>query len=149
MNGDVNEQILVELRKLRKINQSMAIVSTVALLTVVAFYFWFRFHAYPSLAPSTRNQADSWEAVRSAMDRFDYDRASGIAQRIVQKYPNDYYAYEYLGNIALVNGRVKDAENNYAHAVELLPNEQNEKMLAAIRKRLERESSTPPAVTPN
>ena len=148
MNDNMNQQILTELRTLRKINQAMAIVSTVALLTLLAFYLWFRFHSYPSLAASTRNQGDTWESVRSAMDHFEYDRASGIAQRIVQKNPNDYYGYAYLGNIALATGKIKDAENYYAHTVELLPSEQNEKMLEAIRKRLTRENAVQPTATP-
>ncbi len=147
MNEDV-KQILAELRKLRQINQAASIISVVALLTVVAFYGWYRTHTYPSWSTPGRNQVDSWQAVRSAMDHFEYERAADIAQRIVQKTPNDYYGYAYLGNIALAAGKVTEAEKYYVRADELLPNEQNEKTLAAIRTRLTREASASPTATP-
>ncbi len=51
------------------------------------------------------------------------------------KYPQDYYGHEYLGNIYLALGDSARAEQEYARAYELLPSENNEKMLTAIRKR--------------
>lgn len=103
-------------------------------------------HALLNLIPaistspqSAQKQTDSWEAVRSAIDQIDYDKASAIAERILKRYPNDYYGYAYLGNIALATDRIEDAERSFARAYDLLPSEENEKMLRAVRKRIESE----------
>jgi cytochrome c-type biogenesis protein CcmH/NrfG len=147
MNDDVTQQILAELRKLRRSNQAAMIV-TVLMLVGAAIYFPLRLRSVPFSPQTQQSQADSWDAVRSAMDHFEYDKASGIAQRLVARYPNDYYGYSYLGNIALATGCIKEAESYYARAYELLPSEQHEKMLQAIQKRLERQDSTQPTAAP-
>jgi tetratricopeptide (TPR) repeat protein len=87
------------------------------------------------------SQTDSWATVRGAMDRFDYDKAYEISQRIVTRYPSNYFGHTYLGSISIATGRFKDAERHYSRAYELLPSEENEKILEAVRKGLGRTGS--------
>ena len=42
-----------------------------------------------------------WTAVTSALNAYDYSRALTLAQAVVAKRPNDYYAHWYLGKIYL------------------------------------------------
>ena len=57
----------------------------------------------------------------------------------IHKYPDDYYGYTYLGYIYLATGDVQNAETSYRTACELLPTEENERILAAIEKRIMRQ----------
>ena len=135
MNEDLSKQILEELQRLRR-NNTIAVVVCIAMLVGVIAYLPIRLRALHS-ATSTKSEADSWASVRKAMDSFDYDTASGIAHRLVQRYPDDYYGHAYLGNIALATGHLSEAENSYARAYEILPSSENQRMLAAIRQRIE------------
>ncbi len=148
MNDDVDHQTLTELRRLRRSSNFAAWFAITVLVIFVAYVVVLRFRPLPTTGHSAQAQpakaaTDSWDAVRRAMDCFDYDEASAIANRIVQRYPNDYYGYAYLGNIALATGRLKDAESYYQRATDLLSIEENEKMLTAIRRRIDRESNQP------
>lgn len=136
MNEDLNQEILMELRRLRR-SGNVAAWLCVILIAAAVVYMQIRLH---SLSP-TQSQTDSWDAVRTAMDHSDYTRASAIAGRIAERSPDDYYGQAYLGNIALATGRIKDAEALYARVVELLPTEEHEKVLNAIRKRLQNDAS--------
>jgi len=124
MNDDLNQQVLQELKKLRRLVQ----IGVCACILIFAF----------SVVMSTSrklSQADSWTSVRAALDQGDYDKASDITQRLIVKQPNDYDGYTYLCYIALATGDLKSAETNYARAYALLPSEDNEKMLNAVRLR--------------
>jgi hypothetical protein len=134
MNDDATQQILVEVRKIRSSLQALLTVGSVAVLTILAFFVWF---SRPHPVPPT----NVWVAVREAMDRFDFERAESLLQQVTVKYPGDYNAYAYLGNIALITGRLKQAEGYYVRADDLFPSEQNDKTLAAIQTRLVKESS--------
>jgi tetratricopeptide (TPR) repeat protein len=129
--------ILAEIRHLRISNQ---VTSVFFILLLIAAVLHTSHRPDP---PSTarqrlpQTQTDSWEAAQAAYDGLDYEQSSEIVQRIIAKYPNDYYGYEYLGHIALATGRLQEAEGYYAHACALLPTEENEKKLRAIQKRLE------------
>jgi cytochrome c-type biogenesis protein CcmH/NrfG len=137
MNDDVNLRILSELRLLRQ-SSNFALVVCAVLVVGVAIYLPLRYGSLSSRQPA-QTQTDSWEAVRTAIDHIDYDKASAIAERILKRYPNDYYGYSYLGSIALAADRIEEAERHFARAYELLPSEENEKMLRAVRKRIESE----------
>jgi cytochrome c-type biogenesis protein CcmH/NrfG len=139
VSDDSNQCILTELRLLRR-TSNIALVVCVALVVGVAIYLPVR---YSSGRPA-QTQSDSWEAVRTAIDHIEYDKASAIAERILKRYPNDYYGYASLGGIALAADRIDEAERHFARAYELLPSEENEKMLRAVRKRIETEK---PVVT--
>jgi len=86
--------------------------------------------------PASGTEDYTWADVARAVDHFKYERAANIARQIIQKYPEDYYGYTYLGYIYLATGDVQNAEINYKKACELLPTEENEKILAAIEKRI-------------
>jgi cytochrome c-type biogenesis protein CcmH/NrfG len=140
MNEDLNQQILTEIRRLRRSNNIGMALAAIALVAA-GIYFPLRMR---SLRPpaTTQTQTDSWASVSRAIDHFDYETASAIAQRLVQRYPNDYYGYVYLGNIALATGHLQDAERHYQRACEILPSDQNERMLRAIKQRIQNDAST-------
>ena len=122
MDDNTNQQILAELRKIR---WQVLIIVTAACLAFVA------------LAPSrTSSQPDSWERVTSAMRRQDFPTALSVALKLVDQQPNYYYGHSYLGAIYLAMGDVTNAETQYSRACQLFPNEESEKDLAAVRKRL-------------
>ncbi len=91
-----------------------------------------------------QSPARPWREVSAAMDRLDYQTALSLAQQLVAKQPNYYYGHAYLGSIYLGLGDVTNAERQFLRAYELWPDEENEKSLAAIRKRLAREASAAP-----
>ena len=78
----------------------------------------------------------SWESVNTAMRQQDFPKALAEAQALVTQQPNYYYGHAYLGAIYLAMGEVTNAQTHYLRAYELFPNEQSEKDLAAVRKRL-------------
>ena len=144
MNDDINQRILSELRLLRRSSNFALVVSAILVgVVVLVIYLPVRYRSLSSRSPP-QTQTDSWEAVRTAIDHIDYDKGSAIAERILKRYPNDYYGYSYLGAIALAADRIEEAEKHFARAYELLPSEENEKMLRAVRKRIESEK---PVVT--
>lgn len=137
VNDDVNQRILNELRLIRRTSNFALVVCAVVAIGAVIF---LPLRSRPlSPRPPAQTPTDSWEAVRTAIDQIDYDKASVIAERILRRYPNDYYGYSYLGSIALAADRLEEAERHFARAYELLPSEENEKMLRAVRKRIETE----------
>lgn len=140
MNEDLSKQILTELQRLRRSN-TIAIVVCIVMLAGYLVYTALRPRGL-RLASPAQSETDSWASVKSAMDRFDFDTASGISQRLVQQYPNDYYGYTFLGDIALATGRAKDAESHYKRACELLPSDENQKMLRAIQQRIQNDAAT-------
>lgn len=70
------------------------------------------------------------------MSRQDFPAALSMAQSLAARQPNYYYGHSYLGYVYLAMGDVTNAETQYLQADKLFPNEENEKNLAAIRKRL-------------
>ena len=59
-----------------------------------------------------------------------------MAQALVARQPDYYYGHAYLGAIYLAMGDVTNAETQYSRAYKLFPNEESQKDLAAVRKRL-------------
>ena len=125
MSEDINQDILVELRKLKRV--LYVILVLIILGSVPAFYAGF-----------TRGlpKADSWDRVTTAMKHQDFQAALSIGQTLVAGQPNYYYGHAYLGAIYLAMGDVTNAEAQYSRAYELFPNEESEKDLAAVRKRI-------------
>ena len=70
------------------------------------------------------------------MSRQDFPAALSMAQALVARQPDYYYGHAYLGAIYLAMGDVTNAETQYSRAYELFPNEESQKDLAAVRKRL-------------
>ena len=124
MSEDINQEILAELRKLKRV--FYVILVFVILGSVPAFYAGF------TRGPS---KADSWDQVTTAMRRQDFPKALSMGQALVASQPNYYYGHAYLGAIYLAMGDITNAEAQYSRAYELFPNEASEKDLAAVRKR--------------
>jgi cytochrome c-type biogenesis protein CcmH/NrfG len=124
MSDDINREIMVELRKLKRV--FCLILVFVILGSVPAFYAGF-----------TRglSKANSWDQVTTAMRRQDFPKALSMGQALVASQPNYYYGHAYLGAIYLAMGDVTNAETQYLRAYELFPNEESDKDLTAVRKR--------------
>jgi len=125
MSEDINQQILDEIRKSRRSNQVLLVVAVVVLILCTV-----------TNRSNPRNPPHSWDTVRTAMRELDYPRALSLAQANVLLLPNDYYGHGYLGAIYLAMGNLTNSEAEYQRAYELFPSEENEKDLAAIRKRI-------------
>ena len=124
MSEDINQEILNELRKLKRV--FYVILVFVILGSVPAFYAGF-----------TRglSKANSWDQVMTAMRRQDFPKALSMGQALVASQPNYYYGHAFLGAIYLAMGDITNAEAQYSRAYELFPNEESDKDLAAVRKR--------------
>jgi cytochrome c-type biogenesis protein CcmH/NrfG len=135
VSDDANQQLLAEIRSLRRTNQ-VAWVATILLLGVFV-YLTVHFH----------KSEPAWETVHTLADSLQYDKALATAKELFEKDPNNPYGYAYVGNVQVAAGRIKEAEDSYARAYELFPTEFNASQLRAIRKRRENldssQSSTP------
>jgi cytochrome c-type biogenesis protein CcmH/NrfG len=125
MSEDSNHEILVELRKLKRI--FYAILVFIILGSIPAFYAGFT-RGY--------SQADSWERVTTAMRRQDFAAALSLAQSLVRQQPDYSYGHAWLGAIYLAMDDVTNSEAQYSRACQLFPSEEYEKDLAAVRKRM-------------
>jgi len=123
MSEDSNQEILVELRKLKRI--FYAILVFIILGSIPSFYYGV-----------THDSSDSWERVTTAMKRQNFPAALSMAQTLVQRQPDYYYGHSYLGAIYLAMDDVTNAHAQYLRAYQLFPNEQDEKDLAAVQKRM-------------
>lgn len=131
MDNDTNQQILEELRKLRKTNQRACAVAVLALIAVCVW-------AFIRLPP---RQANPWTDVATAMHRYDYQTALKLTQDLVSAHPDDSYGHGYLGYIFFEMGDLTHAEAEYSRAYELWPSEEMQKKLEAVRKRRESDTS--------
>ena len=154
MNQDTNQEILNELRKLRRQSQLSVYLSLLALAVLAAYVAFLRPQLVRSTgvrdilakqSPAVAQDAPSgvWPSIEAALDRGDNKGALSIARGFVARQPNYHYAHATLGSVLMATGDFTNAETAYQRAVELLPVEENEKMLTAIRKRLARERATP------
>ncbi len=129
MSEDINNEILKELRRSRRFNQIVwLVIGVITFLSVVL-------HKRP-VAPDY-----SWTAVQTAVKQLDYSRALTMAQNNVARHPSDYYGHSYLAYIYLAIGDVTNSEAEYSRAYQLFPSEDNEKDLAAVRKRMSSEAA--------
>jgi cytochrome c-type biogenesis protein CcmH/NrfG len=134
MDNDVSQQILEELRKLRKANQWMSVV---AVLALVAVCVW----AIILVRSRQASQASPWTDVSVAMRQYDYTKALQLTQELATAHPDDYYPHSYLGYIYLQMGDLAHAEAEYSRAYELWPSENMQKYVEMVKKRRESEAS--------
>lgn len=141
--NEENSQILSELRKIRKASERGIIISILLVLLAVGFFYFqtYLHNTRISHTAASMSQIDTWEAVQTAMDHFEYKKASDMAHRLIAKYPKGAFGYQTLGYIALEQGNLKETEKYWIRAYELLPTEQHKKLLEAIRKRIAREAN--------
>jgi cytochrome c-type biogenesis protein CcmH/NrfG len=141
MNEDVNQEILKELRRLRRSQEWSVYVVLLALAVLAAYLAFVRPHLFPS---RSANQAQSvWTKVTAALDRGDNENALSIAKDFVARQPRYDYAHALLGSVYVAVGDFTNAEAAYARAVQLYPDEANEKALTVVRKRLAGDQANP------
>ena len=136
--SDINQEILTEIRKLRRSNQWASAAAILILVILAGYVVWLR----PGKG--------AWSDVSSAMRQSDYPRALARARSVAAQHPNDYYGHWYLGKIYLAMGDVSQAETEYSRAYDLNPLEDLRRELDAVRKRREHEQpqGTPASVPP-
>jgi tetratricopeptide (TPR) repeat protein len=140
MSEDPMRDVLIEIRKLRRSTQAAWSV-TIALIAVFVVMAYFQIHF--------ESKTDSWPAVYKLSNQSRYDEALTIAERLIAKEPDNPYTRVIMGNLQLAAGRLNSAENSFARAYELLPNEFNASMLNSVRARIDETGSSPtPAVSP-
>jgi tetratricopeptide (TPR) repeat protein len=147
MAGDMQQEILDELRNqtamFRKVNKIAIIVICIFLAVIAITMALTPFIQRLSYSPSTSRQyADSWQEVRNLLDQGEHDKADEMTQRLIKKYPDYWYGYAVLGSLHLELGNLKEAETSYAKAYDLLPIDDNKKMLFAIRTVLKKKNTT-------
>lgn len=138
MNQSNNSEIVAELKRLRRSNQRLCYLVLVLVIMELLFTPFFR-----NRARTTTSHENPWTELAAAVNRFDYAKGLSLAKDIVAQNPNDYYSHSYIARVYLATGDLTNAEAHYLRAFELWPNEENEKSLAAIRNRLNRERSKP------
>jgi tetratricopeptide (TPR) repeat protein len=126
MSENINEGTVAELRRIRLALYLFMVILALGLFP--AFLSGF--------SRGTAEAAPSWERVRTAMSRQDFQSALSMANALVERQPNYYYGQSYLGAIYMAVGNLTNAESHYLRAYELFPDEQAEKDLAAVRKRM-------------
>jgi cytochrome c-type biogenesis protein CcmH/NrfG len=126
MSEDINQEILAELRKLKRVLYALLVLIIVC--TLPAFFRGF--------SRGVSQPAPSWRSVDSAMSQQDFPKALAEAQALVLQQPQYSYGEAYLGVIYLAMGDLTNAEIHYLRSYELFPNEDGQKDLAAIRRRL-------------
>jgi cytochrome c-type biogenesis protein CcmH/NrfG len=144
MNQDINEELLGELRSIRRHTQYEACFMIIMALVLIAYMTWSRLErqrAWQGTPQPTTQRNDSaskevWPSIDAALDQGENQKALTIAQEFVARQPQYYYAHATLGTVYLATGDYSNAEAAYVRAVDLYPDEHNEKALSAIRKRL-------------
>ena len=134
--GDVNQQILAEVRTLHHTSLWILLLAVSVLVIVVCLAFEIPRYTSP------------WSRVQQAVRQYDYERALNLAKNIVKEHPEDYYGHEYLGYIYLQMGNLNQAELEYSRAYELAPPERVKSKLEDVRRRIERQSRVQSSATP-
>jgi cytochrome c-type biogenesis protein CcmH/NrfG len=129
MNEENNQEILAELRELRKVSRCLLyLVAILVVITVLCFPMPRRFRS--------SSQEISWGQVDAAMKRQDFREALAEAQALVKRQPDYPYGHAYLGIIYLAMNDVTNAEAQYSRAYDLFPTDEGFKEVVAVRKRL-------------
>lgn len=140
MEPDVNQEILAELKGVRRLIRRWAITALVLFVLFFAASLW--------RVPS---QNDPYARATAAMKASDYPKALSIVEPLAIAHPENYYHHEYLGTIYLALGKPTKAEEEYSKAYALYPSESLANMVATLRKRLRLQSANPnvtPSATP-
>lgn len=148
MNNDINQEILGELRKLRRNHQAATWLAVAVIIAAVAYVAVLQREQrrYRETSQAARQaQPRPWDEVDAAMDRLDYPKALSLAHALAALRTNYYYGHAYLGNIYLALGQATNAEAHYLRAYELWPDDDNEKSLAAIRRCLTHDRGESPS----
>lgn len=140
MRDNINKQILEELRQAhqfnRKVHRFYSIFFVIIVIISVMLPLVFKRLDIPRSCSQTEEK-QTWRQVENLFDQAEYTKALELVHSLMKKNPNYWYGYSYLGTIYHAMGDVAKAEENYAKAYTLFPNEDNEKTLKAIRKVIE------------
>jgi tetratricopeptide (TPR) repeat protein len=134
--GDINHQIMSELRGLRHTSQWIALIAIAILIIVVYF-----------VSELPRRVTTPWSKVEEAMDKYDYTTALTLAKKNLAQHPEDYYGHTYLGSIYFEIGDLDRAEAEYVRAEELSPRHYLQERLKEVRERRARKSRAQPSAT--
>ena len=149
MNEDNNQEILQELRRLRRSSQWSVYLCVLAFGVLGAYFAFIRpqsgrsrfardVDAYQRVQQPA-DGGDAWTDIQAALDRGDNQKALTLAKSFVTRQPGYHYSHATLGSVYVAMNDFTNAETSYARAVELYPVEEHEKALAAVCKRLARE----------
>ena len=143
MNEETEKQILEELRCMhalaRKYHKANMVAVAILGVFVVAFLVTIPLrHRLHSHGRSPSAPTESWREARTLLDQGEMEKGKQMIERLLVKYPNYYYGHSLLGSVYQQMGNPEAAEKCYVRAVDLFPDEDNEKTLAAIRKAIER-----------
>ena len=130
---DLNQQILAELRSLRRSNQ-WGLTFALLVLCGVCVYAYLRL---------PRPHHSPWDQVAAAREDGDYTKALRLTKALSDAHPSDYYGHQYLGIIYLAMGDTANAEREYVRAYELKPTPDIQEELDAVRKRRKMETAKP------
>src|SRR5207302_3904077 len=102
-------EVLDELKRLRS---KVEVYTTIIVAVVFISSGSSLYRTYFSGASNTgrSSQVETWNSAHAAMDKFDYDKAAAIVRRLIDKNPNYYYGYSFLGYIALERNDLREAE---------------------------------------
>lgn len=143
-DNNVNQAILKELKNHTRYLRQGTVMSIIAVVALIAF---ISISAYRVLTITKGHEKKSekkvdilsWDQVGSLTEQGNYDEALRIAHSLLQKTASDWYSNSYVASVYLAKGDLANAEKYYATAYRLFPSEDNEKMLTAVRKRINSE----------
>ena len=141
--AEIQAEILTELRRSRRLGMWVSLGMVGVLLLVVVRGELLRRRALTS-PPAQAASVDSWHAVFDLVRSGRTDEALRMGVAAYSQAPEYYYSSLSLSHVYLVKGDLNHAVEYAERAYRLLPSEENEKFLAAVRKRQALESAMPP-----
>ena len=148
MNSD--EPILTELRKIsawaslqRKISKWSLIFLAVFIPALIIFGVLMERRVSTKIESITSEEAPDWYNVDQSARRGDFDKAIELGEKLILKTPLYPEAHRRLAEAYLAAGRLAKAREHYAEMYRLFPSEANEKLLAAIERRMKTENPQP------
>lgn len=140
MTEETGKEILAELKRQTAILSRRRQLANVVVMVLIGFFLlaeygprsWRSWTQSP--ARKTEEAPDSWQESQQLFDKGRIEEAREMIQRLILEHPESDYGYALLGFMYQQEGNLALSETNYAKAVQLLPDEENEKALVAIRK---------------
>jgi tetratricopeptide (TPR) repeat protein len=140
--------LLVELRKIsawadtqRKVTKWSMICAAVILPAAILFAILMEQRVSTQLEDSSAGESPDWYEVDQNVRRGDLDKAIQIGEALIGKTPQYPEAHRRLAGAYLAAGRIEEAKKHYEEAFRLFPSDENEKLVAAIRKRIQAEDT--------
>jgi tetratricopeptide (TPR) repeat protein len=127
MSEDINQEILVELRKIRTISRRMCYLIGVFIAICIVI---------PFFRGGQRQDSYSWPQVRTTLEHGDSQKALSMAKWLVDRQPDYAYGHAYLGYVYLARGELGSAESEYLRAYQLFPDEDAQKDSAAASRQM-------------